>query len=159
LAIACKVTPALFVPYFLWKRSWKALGGCALGLALFLVVVPAWRLGKEKNWQDLQSWARCMVVPYVVGGQVTTDHPNQSLPGLVFRLATHSPSFSTFIDDVYTPLRYDNFVSLSPAMARWVIKGCMALFAGLVLWTCRTPPRPREGWRLAAEFSLVILGM
>src|SRR5262249_10644610 len=24
LAIACKVTPALFVPYFVWKRSWKA---------------------------------------------------------------------------------------------------------------------------------------
>ncbi len=29
LAIACKVTPALFVPYFLWKRSWKALRSSA----------------------------------------------------------------------------------------------------------------------------------
>ena len=27
LAIACKVTPALFVPYLAWKRSWKALAG------------------------------------------------------------------------------------------------------------------------------------
>ena len=31
LAIACKVTPALFVPYFLWKRAWKVLAGCAVG--------------------------------------------------------------------------------------------------------------------------------
>jgi len=34
LAIACKLTPALFVPYFLWKRSWKMLIGCAAGLGL-----------------------------------------------------------------------------------------------------------------------------
>src|SRR6516225_5668973 len=27
LAICCKVTPALFVFYFLWKRQWKALAG------------------------------------------------------------------------------------------------------------------------------------
>ena len=36
LAIACKVTPALFLPYLVWKRSWKASAGCAAGLALFL---------------------------------------------------------------------------------------------------------------------------
>jgi hypothetical protein len=51
LAIACKVTPALFLPYFLWKRSWKALGGCVLGLALFLWpgFVPALLMGWERN--------------------------------------------------------------------------------------------------------------
>ncbi len=27
LAFACKVTPLLFVPYFLWKRAWRAAGG------------------------------------------------------------------------------------------------------------------------------------
>ena len=26
LAIACKVTPALFIPYFLWKRAWRVVG-------------------------------------------------------------------------------------------------------------------------------------
>src|SRR5437899_3321740 len=38
----------------------------------------------------------------------------------------------------------------------------MAVFAALVVWSCRTPVLPttsRQGWRLAAEFSLVILGM
>jgi len=37
LAIACKVTPALFVPYFLWKRAWR--------------VLPAWRWG----WRSSSS--------------------------------------------------------------------------------------------------------
>src|SRR5262249_41636819 len=27
LSIACKVTPALFVPYFVWKRAWKTVAG------------------------------------------------------------------------------------------------------------------------------------
>ena len=47
LAVACKVTPALFIPYFLWKREWKVLGGCAVGLLLFLYpgLLPAAVLG------------------------------------------------------------------------------------------------------------------
>jgi hypothetical protein len=95
----------------------------------------------------------------VLRGKVTSDHPNQSLPGLVFRLGTHSPSF---LDTQGEPFRYDNLATLSPRQAGWIIKGCMALFAVLIVWSCRTPVLPttsRHGWRLAAEFSLVILGM
>src|SRR5262245_4813306 len=32
LAICCKVTPALFVLYFLWKRQWKLLAACLIGM-------------------------------------------------------------------------------------------------------------------------------
>src|SRR5262249_57294172 len=62
----------------------------------------------------------------------------------------------------------------------WLIKGGMILFAGLVVWSCRTPrlrnadfglridqkPSARNpqcnlsaAWRLSAEFSIVLLGM
>jgi hypothetical protein len=156
LAIACKVTPALFVPYFVWKRDWKALAGCAVGLVLFLVFVPSLFLGTQRNLELLNSWFQAMVVPYVVGGVVTSDHPNQSLPGLVFRLFTSNPSF---LDPEGKPLRYDNLMSLSPRTAALIVKGCMACFAGLVVWTCRWPLRSRPRWQVAAEFSLVLLGM
>jgi hypothetical protein len=161
LAIACKVTPALFVPYFLWKRSWKALAGCAAGLFLFLWpgVVPAAILGWEHNERHLVSWYYDMVHPFVFEGKVTSEHHNQSLPGLVARLTTHSPSFSTYVHNEYTPLRYDNVLDLSPQLARWLVKGCMGLFALMVVWVCRTPTTPREGWRLSAEFSIILLGM
>src|SRR5438477_13150 len=36
LAVACKVTPVLFVGYFAWKRAGRVLAGCAVGLALWL---------------------------------------------------------------------------------------------------------------------------
>jgi alpha-1,2-mannosyltransferase len=161
LAIACKVTPALFVPYFVWKRSWKALIGCLAGLALFLWpgFVPAALMGWQRNQQHLVSWYYDMVHPFVVEGKVTSEHHNQSLPGLVARLATHSPSFSTYVDNQYVPTHYDNLLDLSPEQGRWLVKGCMALFALLVVWVCRTPTMPRQGWRLSAEFSIVLLGM
>src|SRR5262249_1556780 len=97
-----------------------------------------------------------MITPFVLHATVTSEHPNQSLPGLVFRLATHSPSF---LDDKGEPLRYDNLTAIPLHQAAWILKGCMALFALLIMWTCRTPTADRQGWRLAAEYSLVILGM
>jgi hypothetical protein len=159
LAIACKVTPALFVAYFLWKRAWRCLAGCAIGLALFFLVLPAFYLGWSENFEFLTSWFRQMVLPYVVGGAVTSDHPNQSFPGLVVRMLTHAPSFSTYIDDVYTPVEYCNWLSLSPQAAGWIVKGAMAIFAGVVIWTCRTLRDDRRNWRTAAECSLIVLGM
>jgi hypothetical protein len=155
LAIACKVTPALFIPYFLWKRAWRTLAGCAAGLTLFLVVVPGLFLGMARNLELTGSWYERMVKPFVVGGEVTTDHPNQSLPGLVYRWLTPSPSFY----DKGVPHESSNVAEVNPIIVRWVVKGCMALFAALVIWTCRTPCQPRHGWRLSAEFSVILLGM
>jgi hypothetical protein len=159
LAIACKVTPALFVPYFAWKRSWKALAGCGLGLMLFLWLVPAALLGQERNAQLFGQWFQQMVTPFVEKGIVTPEHNNQSLPGLLSRLLTHSPSFSYYVNDVYTPLEYHNVADLDAERVKWLLKGAMGLFALAVVFACRTPTRPRESWRLAAEFSLILLGM
>lgn len=159
LAIACKVTPALFLPYFIWKKGWQVLAGCAMGLVLFLWVVPGFLMGWQDNQEGLASWFNNMIVPFVIKGEVTPEHHNQSLPGVAVRLLSESPSFTTFIDQVYTPLEYHNFASMNPKVIRWGIKGCMGVFALLIVWSCRTPGTERTNWRLWAEFSLIVLGM
>jgi alpha-1,2-mannosyltransferase len=159
LAMACKVTPALFIPYFVWKRSWRVLAGTTLGLALFLFVIPGCVLGWHENATLLGSWVDQMIRPFLFGGIVTSEHPNQSLPGLVHRLLTESPSFSVYVNDVYTPTEYHNVLSLGPRAAGWVVKLGMAIFSAAVVWSCRTPTRPRARTLLAAEYSLVVLGM
>jgi hypothetical protein len=162
LAIACKVTPALFIPYFVWKRAWRALAGCAAGLLLFLWVVPAGLLGWDKNQELLTSWTRHMILPFVVGGEVTSSHENQSLPGAAMRLLTHSPSFVDYDPNpphAPRPQRYDNLLALPPSAVHWLVKGVAVLFVGLVVWRCRAPLEPRAGWRLAAEFGVILLGM
>jgi hypothetical protein len=160
LAISCKVTPALFVPYLIWKRAWATLIACAAGLLLFLFFVPSLKSGWEQNIRDLNSWVDGMILPYVREGKVTSEHQNQSLPGLVFRLVTQSPSFSDFDqDNQYVPLRYDNLLSLEPKQAQWIVRACMAAFVLVSLWCCRTSLNGRQGWRLAAEYGFVVLGM
>lgn len=158
LAIACKVTPALFVPYFLWKRAWKTLAGCTAGMVLFFWAVPGVVLGFAENERYLHSWVNHMILPYAVG-EVWSEHSNQSLPGLVHRLLTASPSFSTYDGMLKTPVTYHNVLSLSPRAARWIVKGCMLLFALAVVWSCRTPTGAGANWRVAAEFAVIVLGM
>jgi len=155
LAVACKVTPALFVPYFLWKRAWTALGGFAIGLVLFLFLVPGLSLGMARNVELVHSWYQSMVKPYLVDGQVTTEHVNQSLPGLVYRWF----SAGTAIDSKGNSNEIGAIAELEPGVLRWIVKGFMGVFALIVIWTCRTPTLPRHGWRLAAEFSIILLGM
>jgi alpha-1,2-mannosyltransferase len=188
LAIACKVTPALFIPYFLWKRAWRTLAGCTVGLILFLLIVPGMCLGTNRNLELLASWEKLMIEPFVVNGVVASEHNNQSLPGLAYRMMTYSPSSSKFDYELwkYTPQEYSHWLTLTPKTVQWLLKACMAAFALLVIWCCRTPvpvasgqwpaardekpasssltishwPRAtRRGWPLAAEFSLVVLGM
>ena len=160
LAIACKITPALFLPYFLWKRSWRVLAGATIGLVLFFWpgIVPAVFLGMEENQQQLVSWYGKMIAP-VAHGQVWSEHNNQSLPGLAIRMFTHSPSYSHYEAGWYTPDRYCNIADLDPQLVLWLVKGCAAVFALAFVCWCRTPTQPRIGWRLSAEFSLILLGM
>ncbi len=159
LAIACKVTPALFLPYLLWKRAWKMTAATCAGLIFFLIIVPGLSFGWQRNWTYLQSWHHVMVQPFVVEGMVTSEHQNQSLPGLFTRLFTHAPSFATYEGNQYVPLEYHNVLDLDRASVGWLVKGCMALFAGVVLWRCRTPLADRRDWRLMAEYGVVVLGM
>lgn len=161
LSIACKVTPALFIPYFLWKRSWKTLAGCAVGLGLFAWAVPASYFGPQRGTELLSSWTDKMLMPFIKKGEVYySEHNNQSLPGLVLRLTTHSPSFTTYDEDGrLVPLQYHNFLDLTPEQARRIYTGFVVFFALVFVWAGRTPTQPRQNWRLAAEYGLIILGM
>ena len=92
-------------------------------------------------------------------GKVTSEHQNQSLPGLAHRLLTHSPSVSERVGTEYFPREYHNLADLSPAVVGRIVLLLMAGFVVLTLWTCRNSLEQRRDWRLAAEFSIVILGM
>jgi alpha-1,2-mannosyltransferase len=160
LAVACKVTPALFLVYFGWKRAWRVLAGAGLGLGVFFFLVPALFLGWDANLQALQSWYAGMVKPFVTGTFVTSEHNNQSLPGWIYRLFTHSPAFSTYVDNVYTPTEYWNIFTLTTDQAKRLQQACMAGFAVLGIRLCRGASQPLAArYVLWAEFSLVAIGM
>jgi alpha-1,2-mannosyltransferase len=163
LAMACKVTPLLFLAYFGWKRAWRVVAACLVGLVLWLAVLPGAVFGWERNAQLLTDWSKLMIERPVLKGEITTEHPNQAVPGVVYRLLTHSPSFITYdvtpAGDIPVPAEYHNFIDIGRPAAWVLVKLLTAVFVVAVVLLCRAPRTERQGPRFAAECGLIVLGM
>jgi hypothetical protein len=158
LAVACKVTPALFLPYLVWKGYWKTLIGFTAGAILWVLLVPGAVLGWDRNLTYLEGWYDGMVKPFVVDGKVTSEHANQSLPGMVFRLLTGQPSVVDY-DENDQPFGadYHNLTDIGEPAARLLLRGSQVAFLVVMVWLCRA--RTREGPWFAAECGYIVLGM
>lgn len=55
-AVALKVTPVIFIAYFLIKRSWKSLAGSLVGSVIFFALIPAVVLGWNQNILLHRQW-------------------------------------------------------------------------------------------------------
>jgi alpha-1,2-mannosyltransferase len=157
LAITYKVTPALFVPFFLYKRSWKVVGSTFLGIGVFLLVVPSLVLGHELNMQCLASWYHRILGPFVENGTTSTQEVNQSMVGVVSRLLTASKPAGEH-GNAGSQMAL-NLVSWPPLMVSWFVKGLSVAFVLALAFLCRTKTTRRDDPRLLGEFSLVVLTM
>lgn len=161
LGIACKVTPALFLPYLVWKRAWKTLAATLAGLVLWTLIVPGAYFGWQRNVEFFGSWAHGMVLPYVVHNEITSEHQNQSLPGVLERLLRARPSISQTNEEhnIYEPVEFHHFADISREAHGWIVKGFMAAFCVLAMFCFRAPRGDRTDVRWTAEFGAVVLGM
>jgi hypothetical protein len=158
LAIATKVTPALFVPYFLYKRSWRLVGSCLLGLFLFLLVIPSAVLGPRFNWECLMEWRHNIISPFVEGDEIkSTQEVNQSMVGVLTRLLTESQELGEHSNG---GTAHDlNLVAWDKEFVANLVKGLSLALVGLLAWLCRTRADRRDDPRWLGEFSLVVLTM
>ena len=155
LAIAFKVTPALFVPYFMYKRSWRTVWATFAGLFLFIVVVPSSIIGPQFNYVCLTTWYRRMLGPYVEQGVPSAQEINQSMVGVLTRLLTDQKTGSGRYD-VHLEL---NLASWPPATVSLLVKGLSVGLVVLLTVLCRTRTTRRDDHRLLGEFALVVLTM
>lgn len=154
LAITCKVTPALFLPYFAYKRSWKMCVATMVAIFVFMFVVPVVVLGPDLASRCLGSWWHRIISPYVSGGVVGDLEINQSMVGVFNRLMV--------LDE--TPGRYGsqlklNVVNWAPKNVARIVKVMSIGLVGLMFLLTRTRTDRRDDPRLLGEFSLVVLTM
>lgn len=155
LAIAFKVTPALFVPYFLYKRSWRTVGWTFAGLVLFLLVVPSAVVGPRFNALCFSTWCQRIVTPFIVEGNASPQEANQSMVGVMTRLLTEiQPGTDRY--DVQFDL---NVASLPPNVVAMLVKAVSLGFIGLLAFLCRTKDPDRTNVRYMGEVALVVLAM
>ncbi len=155
LAISYKVTPALFMPYFVYKRSWRTVGSTFLGLMLFLLVVPSLIVGPRFNFDCLSMWWHRMLTPFLVEGATSPLEINQSMVGVLTRLLTEIPPGTNRYD-----LHLDvNVVSWPPQVVSYLVKCITLALVGLLAFFCRTRAQDRRDPRYLGEIALVVLTM
>lgn len=143
LAIALKVTPALFLPFFLWKRRWK-LAGYTVIATMCWILLPILYMGPSWWWSQQRDWTQ-VAVGSVLGHESPATQSNeqqvrnQSLKQTLLRYLVIIP------DD--HPLRqkdpgYVPVLNLPPAAAKLMVLTVMASLLAFFGWTTR---RPYEG--------------
>jgi hypothetical protein len=67
-AICLKIFPAYLLLYPLWRRDWRCLAGCGLGLVAGLVAVPVATIGPARTVACYKSLADGLVLPAIGRG-------------------------------------------------------------------------------------------
>ncbi len=160
LAITTKVTPALLLVYFLYKRCWSAALWTVIGTLLFGLVLPSLFLGFTRTTHLFDSWFHMLVAPSVLHGYVTDDIINQSLPGLLTRwLAAAGVAMEKLSFEGAVQFGTEDMSRPNAFAARALIRIAMLAIAAALASLCRTPAGRRRDPRLWLECGLVLLAM
>ena len=151
--VACvKVAPALMLVYFAYKRWWRTLVGAAAGVAFCTVLWPGARMGWAENWRELWAWYDHLIAGFLAGGDVGSGHTNQSICGIINRLA--GPSIAIDPDVYLAPV-------ILPKWARTLIRA--ALTVAILAFVARVFRRRGDVRKyplaFASEIGLVQIAM
>lgn len=152
LGTAIKVTPGLLIIYFAYKRQWKLTAWAAVGLVVFLVVVPVAAQGPAAARGQFANWWDQYVSPYLLHGEVFNTQINQSLPGVLYRLTVPSPAIERSGAAV-------NLLNLTHEQACRLIRLANAVVVLGMGYLFRKKITQRASLGQVAEYALVLLGM
>jgi hypothetical protein len=162
LATACKATPLLLLPMFVWQRRWRAAIVMAVATAA-LTLLPDLVAPQSTGRPWVLDWYDTFVSRVDVGAAAAAPGAwkswnvlNQSLSGTLYRLFTPmAPGFD----------RWDvSLAAIGPTGLRLLVVGCQgAILAALAWGTWRTdderPPDARSRFRTLGHFSAALCGM
>lgn len=160
LAIALKVTPGLFLPFFLWKRQWR-LAGYTAAAATGWILLPLLWMGPASWWDHQVTWTRVAAGSVIGLKSEYTDMNEDNIrnsglnPALMRYLVTLSPDHPLRQNDPgYVPM-----LDMPPRQARVIV---LAAIGGLLLffgWHTRRAYQGPGDQDWARECSAVILLM
>ena len=136
LGIVLKITPALFVLLFLWKRQWRVAWYTVLATALW-VLVPILYMGPTSWWDHHTEWTRNALLS-VLDRQIEGRQENElqkanlSLRHTMLRyLVTYPPTHRLRqVDRSYKPV-----LDLPPSVANGIVGVAAIGLLGLFAWS------------------------
>ena len=165
-AICLKMTPALFVLYWLYQRNWRLVLWTLTAGVVFVVVVPLLAVGPERATLLTRTWLDNLVIPGLIRGVPYPIHVNQSLSGVASRLFTAGQEGDAFYnpDDYHVygehPVTiHVTILSLSAETVRWITRIGQMLIVGFIAWAIGVRRLARTDGRRTLHYGLITLGM
>jgi alpha-1,2-mannosyltransferase len=161
LAIVTKVTPALLLLYFIYKRQWRVCIGAVIGLVLLVLIIPGLYLGWSRNIEFLTTWFNMLVRPFAVDGYAALEIANQSLYGTLVRVLSNAKLLS--VEQMPTEQLYqvgmEEMARPLTAMGRLLRPAISLGVLGSLAWICRGVVKRRSDPGLWLEFAMVLVAM
>jgi hypothetical protein len=137
-AICLKVFPAYLLLYPLWRRNYRCLVSCALGLVVGIVVVPVAVMGPGRTADSYRSLTRGLLLP-ALGG--SGDHSRDD--EIIWPTRNDSQSIECVIHKTMHPDPFTRPDAVDP-IARKIHRGLAVVLTGLTLAAARWR-RPESG--------------
>jgi alpha-1,2-mannosyltransferase len=162
LGIVLKLTPALFVLLFLWKRQWRLAFYTVLATA-FWIALPIFYMGPTSWWDHHSEWARNAVLS-VMDRQAEGRQENElqkanlSLRHTMLRYLVTYPATHRLrqVDQSYKPV-----LDLPSPIANAIVGVAAIGILGLFAWSSRQPYQgagdPAWARECAGTFLLALL--
>ena len=162
LATALKVTPGLFLPFFLWKRQWR-LAVCSSIAAAFWIALPVVWMGPSSWWSHHQQWTRIALGSALgaraeVAAQSELRVQNQALRPALMRYLVSYPE-----DHPLRPLHPGSLpaLNLAPPTASGLATLAMLGLLAVCAWQARRRYHGSSdpAWLLEASAVLVLAAL
>ncbi|MDY6914286.1 MAG: glycosyltransferase family 87 protein [Planctomycetota bacterium] len=164
-AICLKMTPALFVLYWLYQRNWKLLGGAAVAMVFFAVAVPLAAVGPGRYVELTDTWLNNLILPGLIRGDWYPEHINQSLSGVMARYFLAGPPGNIFWGPDENPyeaqkkFQWITFVAVSPGVLKIIVRILQLAIVAAIAWAVGWRRPGRDDGRRMLHYGLVLLGM
>lgn len=166
LAICIKMTPALFVLYWIYQRNWKLLRGTLGAGLLFAVVIPAVLVGPARYSELTSTWYKNLIKPGLVEGAWYPIHINQSISGVTSRFllgGQRGGDINWNPDDTgYEGVKNHKwiaFASLDPQVVKRIIQGLQVCIVLLMGWAIGLRKLPRDDGRRSLHYAMILAGI
>ena len=165
VAICLKLTPALFLVYWLYQRNRRLLVATVLCLVLLAVIIPGAVLGPERFVDLAATWGRNLVLPGLLRGAWYPVHLNQSISGVASRYFLTGRNGDIFFDpdashyDLKAQHGWITLVALPPAAVKAIVRILQVLVLAAMALAIGWRKLPRDDGRRLLHYGLVVLGM
>jgi len=163
LAICLKMTPVLFVLYWLYQRNWRLLGGCISAGIVMGIAIPAVLLGPGYYMELAGTWMNNLVLKNAAGSWYPM-HTNQSWLGVVSRYFIGEPHWAgNIFFDPEAGAAIDKYwitvVDLGPGPARFLVTGGQLAIAATIAWAIGLKKLARDDGRRGVHYGMILTGM